>query len=277
MDREELDLSILDPGAGYLDFPGEDVFPDFVLPTGTARPSGIRHSRRAKREQRISYCQPEEAREASVSGTCKALRVGGTWRGPKSKACREKARRERINERFQELAKLCDPEEPKTDKASILSEGIKLITQLKLENGQLRQLNKYLEERIGHNEKEKGQMLYHQSLMLQGQFPPAIQPMLQQPALECPQQGYQVAMGMPNPGMLGSPQADTSAMPSVGRSIKPSHPTATQAATGTVFGTPATASASSSQPDTSAQFAAVSTLMPFMNTHQDHRLRPPAA
>ena len=44
-------------------------------------------------------------------------------------------------------------------------------------------------------------MLYHQSLMLQGQFPPAIQPMLQQPALECPQQGYQVPMGMPNPGV----------------------------------------------------------------------------
>ena len=51
--------------------------------------------------------------------------------------------------RFQELAKLCDPEEPKTDKASILAEGIKLITQLRLENGQLRQLNKYLEVASG--------------------------------------------------------------------------------------------------------------------------------
>lgn len=51
--------------------------------------------------------------------------------------------------RFQELAKLCDPDDPKTDKASILAESIKIITQLKVEKGQLRQLNKFLEVGVG--------------------------------------------------------------------------------------------------------------------------------
>ena len=47
---------------------------------------------------------------------------------------------------FNEMAKLVDPgKEPKTDKSSILSDGIKVIQQLRVENNQLRQLNKFLE------------------------------------------------------------------------------------------------------------------------------------
>jgi hemerythrin-like domain-containing protein len=85
-----------------------------------------------------------------------------------NKARREKARREKINERFAELAALLDEgKEPKTDKPTILAEAIKYVKQLRVEHSQLRQLNKFLEERVGQYERERGQALYQHSLMLQ--------------------------------------------------------------------------------------------------------------
>ncbi|KAF5828322.1 hypothetical protein DUNSADRAFT_17778 [Dunaliella salina] len=86
----------------------------------------------------------------------------------KNKATREKARREKINDRFSELAQLIDPgKDPKTDKPSILQDAIKCVQQMRMENHQLRQLNKFLEERMGQLERERGQNLYQQSLMMQ--------------------------------------------------------------------------------------------------------------
>ncbi|KXZ41653.1 hypothetical protein GPECTOR_340g76 [Gonium pectorale] len=83
------------------------------------------------------------------------------------KACREKARREKLNERFADLARLIDPNgEPKTDKSTILTDAIKYVQQMTVENHQLRQLNKFLEERVSTLERERGQQLYQQSLMM---------------------------------------------------------------------------------------------------------------
>jgi hypothetical protein len=86
-----------------------------------------------------------------------------------NKARREKARREKINERFAELAALItDPKgEPKTDKPTILADAIKYIGQMRLEHHQTKQLNKFLEERVAQLERERGQTLYQHSLMLQ--------------------------------------------------------------------------------------------------------------
>lgn len=81
----------------------------------------------------------------------------------KTKAAREKARREKLNERwvlnksvrshsfpsrFTCLANLSNPEDPKTDKASILMDTIRSMKALRLENDQLKQLNKFLEVMI---------------------------------------------------------------------------------------------------------------------------------
>lgn len=45
-----------------------------------------------------------------------------------------------------ELAKSIDPgKTPKTDKASIVADAIRVVTQLRTENSQLQQLNKFLE------------------------------------------------------------------------------------------------------------------------------------
>jgi len=81
-----------------------------------------------------------------------------------SKACREKARRTRLNDRFAELAKLLvEPgESPKTDKATIIVTAISAVKNLRREIGQLRQLNKYLEERVAQYEKQSGLQMYQQ-------------------------------------------------------------------------------------------------------------------
>lgn len=64
------------------------------------------------------------------------------------KAKREKARREKMNRRFAALSQLSNPEDPKTDKASILLDTLVTLKSLKMENDQLKQLNKFLEVRI---------------------------------------------------------------------------------------------------------------------------------
>lgn len=70
--------------------------------------------------------------------------------------------------RFAELASLIDPgKEPKTDKPTILADAIKYVHQMRVENHQLKQLNKFLEERVAQLERERGQTLYQHSLMMQ--------------------------------------------------------------------------------------------------------------
>ncbi|KFM24060.1 Transcription factor [Auxenochlorella protothecoides] len=86
-----------------------------------------------------------------------------------AKATREKARRERLNECFEELARLCDPtgRGVKTDRVSVIADAIRVLTQLRVENNQLRQLNKFLEERVSNLERARAQNVYQQSLLQQ--------------------------------------------------------------------------------------------------------------
>ena len=54
-----------------------------------------------------------------------------------------------------ELAKSLDPgKTPKTDKASIVADAIRVVTQLRTENSQLQQLNKFLEVVLHHGNLE---------------------------------------------------------------------------------------------------------------------------
>ncbi|KAG1664325.1 hypothetical protein FOA52_011639 [Chlamydomonas sp. UWO 241] len=100
----------------------------------------------------------------------------------KNKASKEKERRSKINERFNELAKLIEPDstETKVDKPSILQDAIKFVRQMTAENHQLKMLNKFLEERVSHFEREKGQALYQHSLAMNGGGLAAQQPGVQQ-------------------------------------------------------------------------------------------------
>lgn len=79
-----------------------------------------------------------------------------------AKAQRERARRERLNEYFEELARLCDPsgKSLKGDRVSVVADAIRVVQQLRVENNQLRQLNKFLEERTGALERSRAQAMF---------------------------------------------------------------------------------------------------------------------
>ncbi|KAL0927723.1 hypothetical protein M5K25_001926 [Dendrobium thyrsiflorum] len=79
--------------------------------------------------------------------------------GSKSKACREKMRRDRLNERFFELSSILDPDRlPKSDKAGILSDAARVLAQLKSEAEQLKEANKKLQETIKQLKVEKNEL-----------------------------------------------------------------------------------------------------------------------
>lgn len=79
--------------------------------------------------------------------------------GSKSKACREKMRRDRLNDRFLELSSVLDPcRPPKSDKANILSDAARVLAQLKSEAEQLKEANEKLQETIKELKVEKNEL-----------------------------------------------------------------------------------------------------------------------
>lgn len=75
--------------------------------------------------------------------------------------------------RYAELAALIDPNlPPKADRGWLPDATVRLITQLRAENNQLRQLNKLLEERVQEQEAPRGQAIYQSCLISQGGLQP---------------------------------------------------------------------------------------------------------
>ncbi|EXC23154.1 hypothetical protein L484_018285 [Morus notabilis] len=76
-----------------------------------------------------------------------------------SKACREKLRRDRLNERFLELVAVMEPGRlPKTDKAAILSDAARILTQLRSESRHLKETIDDLHEKIKELKAEKNEL-----------------------------------------------------------------------------------------------------------------------
>ncbi|KAG2576605.1 hypothetical protein PVAP13_6NG033900 [Panicum virgatum] len=91
-------------------------------------------------------------------GSNKRLRSGSSGR-PTSKACREKMRRDKLNDRFLELGSTLEPGKPvKADKAAILSDATRMVIQLRSEAQQLKDTNGSLEEKIKELKAEKDEL-----------------------------------------------------------------------------------------------------------------------
>ncbi|XP_028059362.1 transcription factor ILR3-like [Camellia sinensis] len=76
-----------------------------------------------------------------------------------SKACREKLRRDRLNDKFVELGSILEPgRPPKTDKAAILVEAIRLVIQLRGDAQKLKDSNLTLQEKIKELKAEKNEL-----------------------------------------------------------------------------------------------------------------------
>ncbi|CAI9762720.1 unnamed protein product [Fraxinus pennsylvanica] len=76
-----------------------------------------------------------------------------------SKACRERMRREKLNDRFSELCSILEPGRPvKTDKLAILGDAIRVLNELKSESQEYEEMNKKLLEEIKMLKVEKNEL-----------------------------------------------------------------------------------------------------------------------
>ncbi|KAL2242648.1 transcription factor bHLH104 [Sesamum indicum] len=101
-----------------------------------------------------------QARECVEERECRRKRgrsdeCGGTG----SKACRERMRREKLNDRFSELSTILEPGRPmKTDKLAILGDAIRILNQLKTESQEYKEMNEKLLEEIKTLKAEKNEL-----------------------------------------------------------------------------------------------------------------------
>ncbi|XP_062179842.1 transcription factor ILR3-like [Phragmites australis] len=78
---------------------------------------------------------------------------------PGTKACREKLRRDKLNERFNELCAVLEPgKPPKADKVAILSDAARLLSQLRAEAQKLKKSNESLQDSIKSLKAEKSEL-----------------------------------------------------------------------------------------------------------------------
>ncbi|XAR48988.1 hypothetical protein NMG60_11031994 [Bertholletia excelsa] len=76
-----------------------------------------------------------------------------------TKACRERLRRERLNDRFLELSSVLEPgRPPKTDKFAILGDTIRVLNQLRAESQEFKETNEKLLEEIKSLKAEKNEL-----------------------------------------------------------------------------------------------------------------------
>ncbi|RLN34475.1 hypothetical protein C2845_PM03G09280 [Panicum miliaceum] len=78
---------------------------------------------------------------------------------PSTKACREKIRRDKLNERFLELGAILEPgKTPKMDKSAILNDAIRVVGELRSEAKKLKDSNESLQEKIKELKAEKNEL-----------------------------------------------------------------------------------------------------------------------
>ncbi|KNA08866.1 hypothetical protein SOVF_158840 [Spinacia oleracea] len=81
------------------------------------------------------------------------------YSNPKTKACRERERREKLNDSFLNLSSVLEPgRAAKTDKLALLSDAIRIVKQLRTENEGFKDENKKLQEEIESLKAEKNEL-----------------------------------------------------------------------------------------------------------------------
>ncbi|KAJ0245570.1 Transcription factor bHLH104 [Hirschfeldia incana] len=102
-------------------------------------------------KQEQEHVDEECSRKRGRTGSC--VRPGGT------KACRERLRREKLNEKFMDLSSVLEPgRTPKTDKPAILDDAIRVLNQLRDEAHELEETNQKLLEEIKSLKAEKNEL-----------------------------------------------------------------------------------------------------------------------
>ncbi|XP_048440176.1 transcription factor bHLH104-like [Pyrus x bretschneideri] len=133
----------------YLDYIDETQPTDFLWPNrtpfGDFEFSALDVPAAAASQLQEKECPRKRGRPDSCSGSG-------------AKACREKLRRERLNDRFVELNGVLEPRRPpKTDKAARLDDAIRVLNQLRAEAQELTETNQKLLEEVKSLKAEKNE------------------------------------------------------------------------------------------------------------------------
>ncbi|EOA31049.1 hypothetical protein CARUB_v10014200mg [Capsella rubella] len=101
-------------------------------------------------KEELEHVEEECSRKRRRTGSCSK---------PGTKACREKLRREKLNDRFMDLSSVLEPgRTPKTDKLVILDDAIRVVNQLRGEANELKETNQKLLEEIKSLKAEKNEL-----------------------------------------------------------------------------------------------------------------------
>ncbi|WVZ66225.1 hypothetical protein U9M48_015480 [Paspalum notatum var. saurae] len=107
---------------------------------------------------RVEISSSVDCDQGKEQPTNKRPRPGSTVQ-PTTKACREKIRRDKLNERFLELGAILEPgKTPKMDKSAILSDAIRVVGELRSEAKKLKDSNESLQEKIKELKAEKNEL-----------------------------------------------------------------------------------------------------------------------
>ncbi|XP_073137313.1 transcription factor bHLH115-like [Henckelia pumila] len=91
------------------------------------------------------------------SGSRKRMKLGACV-APDSKAYKEKMRRDKLNDRFQELSSIIEPgKPPKADKGVILNDAVNMVIQLRKEAQRLQESCNKLQENVKELKAEKNE------------------------------------------------------------------------------------------------------------------------
>nr|QJQ51186.1 bHLH transcription factor bHLH4.2 [Gardenia jasminoides] len=100
----------------------------------------------------------QSSESSKEAGSRKRARFG-PCSATDSKAYREKMRRDKLNDRFQELSFLLDPERPpKVDKAAILGDATRLVIQLRDAAEKLKESHESLQGKVNELKAEKNEL-----------------------------------------------------------------------------------------------------------------------
>ncbi|KAI3768926.1 hypothetical protein L6452_00022 [Arctium lappa] len=134
------------PDANFTTLPAASGFTWPIQPTFTSNPSAELDGSIVDSDGHNDSRPKKRGRPESCSGTS-------------SKACREKLRRDKLNDKFVELASILEPgRPPKIDKAAILVDAVRMVTQLRREAQKLKDSSLELQEKIKELKAEKNEL-----------------------------------------------------------------------------------------------------------------------
>ncbi|XP_022760253.1 transcription factor bHLH104-like isoform X2 [Durio zibethinus] len=134
----------------FLDFSfiDENTSPDLLLPNYSG--GEIEFSSGNIVHQENEFVDRDCSRKRGRSGSCSR---------PGNKACREKLRRERLNERFLDLSSILESgRSARIDKSAILDDAIRVLTQLRTEFQEFKETNEKLLGEIKSLKAEKNEL-----------------------------------------------------------------------------------------------------------------------